>query len=578
MRKSPFRLGQMLVKEGLISEDDLQKAMQIQKREGGKLGKILVRLGLASEKDIVVTPGKQLGIPYASLAKGLLKPVPDQDLEKLISREFARRYCVLPLSRNLDSLTVAFSDPLDVIVMDNLKKMTDCEINPIVATEEDIKKAIEEFYGEKDLLKEEITKSYKEKKTGSAEIKTETLKVEEEAEETLSLDTLIAKAEEAPVVKLVDLLIRQAIKDRASDIHIEPFKDKMKIRYRIDGVLYEIPPPARHLILPIVSRIKILSRMDIAEKRLPQDGSFIVKIEGRIVDLRVSTMPTVYGEKVALRILDKSQAPLQLEQLGFEAADLVTYKKAIHSPWGLIFVSGPTGCGKSTTLYASLNEIKSPHKNIITIEDPVEYRISGINQVQVKPEIGLTFANGLRSFLRQDPDIIMVGEVRDLETAQICIRAALTGHLVFSSLHTTDAPAAIGRLIDIGVPGFLLAPTLTAIGAQRLIRQLCPECKEAYEVSSEKNLPPDIKLNAELIYRPKGCDYCNQTGYRGRIAAYEIIAINEKLRIAISKSLTYDEIKKEVREQGVMSLFQNGLKKVEAGVTSLEEVLSATLV
>jgi type IV pilus assembly protein PilB len=503
-----------------------------------------------------------------------LKPTPNQGLEKLIPQDFAKRYCVLPLSKNLNSLTVAFADPLDVIVSDNLKKMTDCEINPIVATEEDIGKAIEEFYGKQNLLKEEITRSYDEKESPTEEAEIE---VSESAEETLSLDTLIAKAEEAPVVKLVDLLIRQAIKDRASDIHIEPFKDKMKIRYRIDGVLYEIPPPARHLLLPIVSRIKILSRMDIAEKRLPQDGSFIVKIEGRVVDLRISTMPTVYGEKLVLRILDKAQVPLQLEQLGFEPADLEVFRKGIHSAWGLVFVTGPTGCGKSTTLYASLNEIKTPHKNIITIEDPVEYRIGGINQVQVKPEIGLTFASGLRAFLRQDPDIIMVGEVRDLETAQICIRAALTGHLVLSSLHTTDAPAAVSRLLDIGVPSYLLAPTLNVIGGQRLIRQLCPECKEAYEVASEKNLPTGVTLNAELIYRPKGCDYCNHTGYRGRTASYEILTINERLREVIARGTSYEAFKLKAREEGMRTLFENGLKKVEAGITSLEEVLSTTL-
>ncbi len=567
LRKSRLKLGELLIKEGLITEEQLQKAIQVQKREGKRIGEVLVKLGLINERDIVVTLGKQMNIPYASLAKGLLEPDPHQDLDKLVPQEFAHKYCLIPLSRNLNSLTVAFADPLNVIMMDNLKKMTGCDINPIVASVSDILQAIDKFYGEKNLLKEAISESY--------EAETE-LKIEEvPGEESLSLDTLIAKAGEAPVVKLVDLILRQAIKDRASDIHIEPFKDRVNIRYRIDGVLYEIPPPAAHLLLAIVSRIKILSRLDIAEKRLPQDGAFVVKVENRIIDLRVSTIPTVHGEKTVLRILDKSQVPLDLSQLGFEAKDLEDYRKAIQSSWGLIFLAGPTGCGKSTTLYASLNEIKSPHKNLLSIEDPVEYRLEGINQVQVKPEIGLTFANGLRAFLRQDPDIVMVGEVRDLETAQICIRAALTGHLVLSTLHTNDAPTAIGRLIDIGVPPYLISPSLLVVGAQRLVRKLCPECKEAYEPTPEAL--GKVKLGADLIYRPRGCDYCNQTGYRGRSALFEILLMNDRLRQAVTQGVTYQQLKEIAGDTGMKTLHENGLRKVEQGITSLEEVLSVTL-
>ncbi|MFH1045398.1 MAG: ATPase, T2SS/T4P/T4SS family [Candidatus Omnitrophota bacterium] len=567
LRKSRLRLGELLVKDGLITEEQLEKAIQAQKKEGERIGKVLVKLGLVTEKDIVVILGKQLSIPYASLAKGLLEPDPNQDLEKLVPESFARQYFLIPLSRNLNSLTVAFADPLNVIVIDNLKKMTSCDINPIVASETDIVQAIDAFYGEKNLLHEAITQSYD----------ADTVDIEFEKatdEENLSLDSLIAKAEEAPVVKLVDLVLRQAIKDRASDIHIEPSRERLTIRYRIDGVLYEIPPPARHLFLAIISRIKILSKLDIAEKRLPQDGAFTVKIDNRIIDLRVSTVPTVYGEKAVMRILDKSQVPLDISKLGFAQRELEIYRKAIHSPWGLIFLTGPTGCGKSTTLYATLNEIRSPTKNILSIEDPVEYRLDGINQVQARNDIGLTFANGLRAFLRQDPDIMMVGEVRDMETAQICVRAALTGHLVLSSLHTNDAPTAIGRLIDIGVPNYLLAPCLLLVGAQRLVRKLCPECKEAYEPSPEAL--GKIKLNADLIYRPRGCEYCNQTGYHGRIAIYELMVITEKLREAIGQSATYQQIKKTAQEGGMKSLHENGLKKVEEGQTSLEEALSAT--
>lgn len=566
LRKSRLKLGELLIKEGLITEEQLQKAIQVQKREGKRIGEILIKLGLITEKDIVVTLGKQLNIPYASLAKGLLEPDPNQELDKLVPQNFARRYCLIPLSRNLNALTVAFADPLDVLMMDNLKKMTGCDINPIVASASDIMQAIDRFYGEKDLLKEAISESYE----------AETVEIEEAPEEeALSLNTLIAKAEEAPVIKLVDLILRQAIKDRASDIHIEPFKDRVSVRYRIDGVLYEIPPPAGHLLLAIVSRIKILAKMDIAEKRLPQDGAFIVKAENRIIDFRVSTIPTVRGEKVVLRILDKSQVPLELGQLGFEAKDLENYRKAVSSPWGLIFLTGPTGCGKSTTLYATLNEIKTPHKNLVSIEDPVEYRLEGINQVQVKPDIGLTFANGLRAFLRQDPNIIMVGEVRDLETAQICLRAALTGHLVLSTLHTNDAPTAISRLIDIGISPYLISPSLLLVGAQRLVRKLCPECKEAYEPTGE--MLGKVKLAAELIYRPKGCDYCNRTGYRGRSAIFEILPMSERLSQAIAQGATYQQLKEIALETGMKTLYQNGLKKVEQGITSLEEVLSVTM-
>ena len=452
-------------------------------------------------------------------------------------------------------------------MMDNLKKMTGCDINPIVASESDIIQALDKFYGEKDLLKEAISESYE----GDTGIEIE----EVSREENLSLDTLIAKAEEAPVVKLVDLILRQAIKDRASDIHIEPFKERIGVRYRIDGTLYEIPPPARHLLLAIVSRIKILAKLDIAEKRLPQDGAFVVKMANRIIDLRVSTVPTIYGEKAVLRILDKSQVPLDLGQLGFEPKDLENYRKAINSPWGLIFLTGPTGCGKSTTLYATLNEIKGSEKNLLTIEDPVEYRMDGVNQVQARPEIGLTFATGLRSFLRQDPNIIMVGEVRDLETAQICIRAALTGHLVLSTLHTNDAPTTVERLIDIGVAHYLITPSLLLVGAQRLVRKLCPECKEAYEPTPE--ILGKVKLDAELIYRPRGCDYCNQTGYRGRTSIYEIMLMNERLRETIARGGTYQQVKQAAVETGMKTLQENGLKKVEQGLTSLEEALSVTV-
>jgi type IV pilus assembly protein PilB len=395
------------------------------------------------------------------------------------------------------------------------------------------------------------------------------------ADQELSLDKLIARAEEAPVVKLVDLIVRQAIDERASDIHIEPFKDKISLRYRIDGKLYEIPPPAKQLHLPIISRIKILSKLDIAEKRLPQDGAFLVKLEDRPIDIRVSTVPTIYGEKVVLRILDRSAVVLDLNRLGFEPKQLEQMRHAINLPYGLVFLTGPTGSGKTTTLYAILSEIKDPTKNIITVEDPVEYKLDGINQVQVKPEIGLTFANALRSFLRQDPDIMLVGETRDLETAQICIRSALTGHLVFSTLHTNDAPSAISRLIDIGIEPYMIAPSIQLVVAQRLLRKLCPDCKEAYEPTAEQ--AKDIKIKADLIYKPKGCSKCGQIGYRGRACIAEIMTINEQMRDLISQGASYQKIRDAAKEFGMHTLYEIGIKKVEDGITSLEEALSVTL-
>ena len=566
MRKSKDKLGEILLSEKIITEEELQKALEIQKKEGTKLGEVLVNIGLISEKDIVIALAKQLSIPYASYTKGLLKPAAGQDLAKLVPEEYARRHMLLPISRHLNSLTVAFVDPLDLITIDNLKHMTGLEINPIIAAKSDIQRAMDEFYGKEDLLKEAISDSYE----------LEEFKIEKDKEEHLSLDELIAKAEEAPIVKLVDLLLMQAIKDRVSDIHIEPFRNKINIRYRIDGVLYEIAPPARHLLPAIVSRVKILSNLDIAERRLPQDGAFFVTVEKKGIDIRVSTIPTIYGEKVVMRILDKSMTPLDLKELGFEPKDLEDFKKAISSPHGLILITGPTGSGKTTTLYAALSEIKTPHKNICTVEDPVEYKLEGINQVQVKPSIGLTFANTLRSFLRQDPDIIMVGEVRDLETAQICIRSSLTGHLVLSTLHTNDASSAISRLIDIGIESYLISSSLILVGAQRLVRRLCLECKEAYEPVPK--LVSDFKIKQDLLYKPKGCDYCSHTGYRGRIAIYEIVLISDKLRELISRGATLSEIIHAVRSMGVKSLAESGIKKVEEGLTSIEEVLSITMI
>ncbi|MBI3324215.1 MAG: Flp pilus assembly complex ATPase component TadA [Candidatus Omnitrophica bacterium] len=563
MLKLGEKLGDTLVQAGLLSQEQLKKALEVQRGTTKRIGEILVELNLVNELDIVTALSKQLGIPYVTRASGLLSPPKGEDLDRLIPEEFARQHLILPLSKNLNSLTVACVDPLDLIAMDNLTRLTGCQINPVVSPRADLENAIDQFYGDDAMLKEAIGQSY------------DLPSDEQQGEEVLSLDRLKEAAEEAPVIRLVDLIIRQAIKERASDIHIEPFKERLILRYRIDGVLYEIPPPAKHLHLAIVSRIKILCKLDIAEKRLPQDGGFMMIMEGQTIDFRVSSMPGIYGEKVVIRILKKSPELLDLGQLGFAPRELELFRQAIHDPYGLIFMTGPTGSGKTTTLYAALNEIKSPRKNIMTIEDPVEYRLDGVNQVQIKPAIGLTFAKGLRAFLRQDPDIIMVGEVRDLETAEIGVQAALTGHLVFSTLHTNDAPSAITRIVNIGVAPYLLSSTMSLIVAQRLLRRLCQQCKEAYEPLPA--IREQFSITTELLYRSKGCDQCSNTGYRGRVAAYEVMAMDRNLRDLIAKGAPAHVLKDGAIQGGMLTLWQSGLKRVEAGQTSLEELESVVL-
>lgn len=566
------RLGDILISEGIITDVQLKEAISYQDKEGGKLGEVLMKLGYVTEEQIVVALSKQLSIPYVSLSSGKLRSSADQNLEEMIPYDFAIRNLVIPLSRSLNSLTIALFNPLDLILIDNIKKLSTCEINPIISTRTDILKAIEEFYGKDKIFRQAIQQV----SDGEDLLRADDVK-ELSKESDLSLDKLIAQAEEAPVVKLVDLIIRQAIDENASDIHFEPQYDDFVLRYRIDGVLFEMPSPSPSLYLPIISRIKILCKMDIAEKRLPQDGSFMVKVGDKVIDLRVSMLPTIYGEKAVLRILDKSRVPLELGRLGFLSQEVELIRKGLRSSYGLVFITGPTGSGKSTTLYAALNEIRSSAKNILTAEDPVEYKIKGINQVQVRSEIGLTFANALRCFLRQDPDIILVGEVRDLETAEICMRAALTGHLVLSTLHTNDAPSTITRLVDIGIPSYLVTASLRLIVAQRLIRRLCPECKEPTELKKDE-LPEGQLLNSSIIYKAKGCEKCNFIGYKGRTIISEVIYIDEEIKSAIHHNVEASELMKIARKKGTYSLLESGFKRVEEGSTSLEEVFSITTV
>jgi len=568
-----LKLGEILIKQGLINEDQLKQAINHQKSEKGRLGEILIKLNIITEEDITYALGSQLGLQYYTSENiELLKPKTDQGLEIIITADFAQKNNVLPLSKSLNSLTCAVHDPLDLLLLDNLKRATGHDINIVIAPQSAIQKAINTFYfqstdGEikSSMLSDAVDKSYEGKKGEDQISPTAGSETTE-----LSLDKLIAKAEEAPVIKLVDLIIRQAIDERASDIHIEPFENKIHLRYRIDGYLYSLPPPAPHLHMPIVSRIKILSKLDIAEKRLPQDGSMSAKLENRTVDLRISTVPTVWGEKVVMRILDKGTTPLELSKLGFDANQIDILRKILSSPYGLFFVTGPTGSGKSTTLYAAINETVDPTKNLLTIEDPVEYKIDGINQVRVRSDIGLTFAVALKAFLRQDPDVIMVGETRDLETASICVRAALTGHLVLSTLHTNDAASAITRLMDIGIANYLLTPSLIAIMSQRLARCLCSKCKEPYEPTPDQH--GGTKFKSDLIYRAKGCEKCKDTGYKGRAIAAEILVIDDEIRSLISKEAPAGEIKDCARKNGMITLFDAGIKLVDEGITSFDEV------
>ncbi len=559
------RLGEMLIAEKLIDQKQLQEALALQKKNGKRIGDNLVGLGYVSEEAIAAALGRQLGIPYITLSHYEIDP----SIIKTIPEDIVRKYKIIPVDRMGNSLTVALSDPANIFILDELKILTKCEIIPLISYESDINRAIDQYY----------------RKTGDME---QVLKDIEDAdmqliseEKELDLAQMKDMAQEAPIIKLVNILLAQAIKDRASDVHIEPYEDSLRIRYRVDGVLHEVPPPPKRSHAALVSRIKILSELDIAERRLPQDGRFKVKIEDKVVDLRVSVIPTVFGEKVVMRILDRSSLVLDLTKLGFEGEDLHVFDEMIRKPYGMILVSGPTGSGKTTTLYSALSTINSPDQNILTIEDPVEYQIHGVNQTQAKPEIGLTFAAGLRSFLRQDPDVILVGEIRDLETAEIAIKAAMTGHLVFSTIHTNDAPSTITRMTDMGVEPFLVTASVIMIVAQRLTRRICPRCKEAFVPTPEmiKALGLESHQHSEGLkfYRGAGCDFCNKTGYRGRVSLYEILVVNDRIRQSVVDGASIMEIRRLAKEQGMRSLRQSGILKVLEGVTTVEEIISVTI-
>ena len=568
------KLGDLLVEVGIITAEQLQEALEEEKIRGGKLGEVLMELGYITEDVLLAFLGKQCGVSYVSLSEyGEI----EEEVIKSVPESVARHQTLIPIALDGKTLTIAMSDPLNVFAIDDLRLMTGREINVVIASDSEITNAIERYYGAKgsmgDILKEmELS--------ADGEGNVEVVRMSESGgEDIIALETA---GEQAPVIKIVNIVLTGAVKSGASDVHIEPYEKTLRVRYRIDGVLHEVSAPPKKLQNAVVSRLKIMASLDIAERRLPQDGRIKIRVMDKEVDLRVSVLPTSFGEKVVMRILDASSLCLDLTKLGFEPEVLSIYKKNIEVPYGIILDTGPTGSGKSTTLYSTLSTLNYPDRNIITIEDPVEYVLQGINQVQAKPDIGLTFAAGLRSFLRQDPDIIMVGEIRDTETAEIAINAALTGHLVFSTLHTNDAPGAVTRLNNMGIEPFLTTSTVVMVVAQRLIRIICKHCKEPYEVPADflsgiGVKDEEIKREKKVtLYRGKGCDNCSNTGYRGRTACFEVMEINDDVRELVINRESTHLIKAKARECGMLTLREAAIKKLLAGVTTVEELMRVT--
>lgn len=558
IQKTRKRLGEILVEAGKLREEDIRKALTEQNKYGEKLGKVIVKMGLLSEKEIIDTVSKQLGIPITNLDKRELP----EELIKLVPEDISKNYMVMPVERRFNVLRLAMVDPLDIDAMDEVARIVRMEVEPCIVTEGEMKRALEKYYGVKTIVEETLEK-LKEKEDATH------IKVEEE-EATGPIDMT---GVEEPVIQLVNSILTQAIADSASDIHIEPTEKEMRIRMRIDGRLREVTAPQKKMLLPMVSRIKILGGMDISKTRTPQDGRFDIKDSAKEVSLRVSTYPTVYGEKVVMRLLDRSAALYGIDKLGLLPDDKERVLKVLKRPYGFILSTGPTGSGKSTTLYAILNYINTPEKNIITIEDPVEYTIDSVVQSQVNPKAGLTFETGLRAILRQDPDVIMVGEIRDKETATIAVHAALTGHIVLSTFHTNDASGALTRLIEMGIEPFLVASSLSCVMAQRLLRRICNECKEAYQ--PPRALLESLGVKGDVpLYRGRGCPVCKNTGYKGRIGVFEILTMDDRIReLAISKGSS-EAIKKVAMENGMREIQDDAIQKALLGWTTLEEALS----
>ncbi len=563
------KIGQLLLRENLVKEEQLQKAIELQRKEGGRLGSNLIKLGFLTEEQLVTFLSKQYGVPAISLSSYKI----DDAITKFIPQEVAQKYQILPVARVGATLTIAMVDPSNVFAIDDVKFMTGYNVEPVVASETAIKDAIIEHYGQSDAL-QTVMDSMKKQDGDFMDLIQET-----EEEEEIDISELKQAVEEAPVVKLVNLILSEAIMRGSSDIHLEPYEKIFRIRYRIDGMLYDIMQPPLKLKAAVSSRVKIMSELDIAERRLPQDGRIKLKLKGKEVDLRVSTLPTLFGEKIVMRILDKSSLVLDLTKLGFEKKALQDFEESIRSPFGMVLVTGPTGSGKTTSLYSALTTINTIDVNIMTCEDPVEYNLMGINQVQVKEEIGLTFAAALRSFLRQDPDIIMVGEIRDFETAEIAVKAALTGHLVLSTLHTNDAPSTISRLLNMGIEPFLVSASVLLILAQRLCRKICQQCKEEEKVPVQALVKigfSENEVKTIKCFRGKGCQTCNGTGYKGRIALYEVMPVKDELKELILEGASASEIKKTAVRLGMRTLRMSGLVKIKEGTTTVEEILRVT--
>jgi type IV pilus assembly protein PilB len=566
------RIADALVEDGLLSQAQVEELLNLQRKEGTRLLKLILEKGAVSEIDMVVSMGRVLNVAPINISRiGI--PL---DIATLIPREIATNHKILPVSRLENKVFIAMADPLNVLALDDIKRITKLDVIPLIASEKAILDKLHNLDSGRDTMKDIIEDA---QRRAEDEAEADHLEVSREISEEVNLDQLAASSEEAPVIKLANLIIVQAIKDRSSDIHIEPFEKSVRLRYRVDGVLLDVTPPPKNMQVPLISRLKIMSNLDIAERRLPQDGRMRVRVGGRDVDLRVSILPTVHGEKCVLRILDKTNLSTSLDKLGLDQDTYRRVKAAVDAPHGLILVTGPTGSGKTTTLYSALNELNNPEYNIVTVEDPVEFQLPGVNQVPTKKEIGLSFANALRSILRQDPDIIMIGEIRDTETAEIAVESALTGHQVLSTLHCNDAPGAIARLDDMGIAPFLISSSVILSCAQRLIRRICSVCKEpvAYPPKMYEDLSIDPAMfDGVTLYRGRGCERCKNTGYAGRLAIIEAMTISDDIRRLIIQRASAHEIGQVAVASGMRTLRMVALDRAREGITTLEQVLLTT--
>ena len=565
------RIADALVEDGLLSATEVQELLEQQKKDGTRFIKLVAEKGKITDLDLVVSMGRVLNTPPINVARASI-PI---EIVDLLPRDIAVNYKVLPISRLGNKLFLAMADPLNVLALDDVKRLTKLEVSPMIASEKAILDRINNVDSARGGSMEEIMQDAQKQ----ADVEAESLEVSKDNVEAVDLAQLAASTDEGPVIKLANLILIQAIKDRASDIHIEPFEKSVRLRYRVDGALMDMPPPPKNLQVALTSRIKVMSNLDIAERRLPQDGRMRVRVGGRDIDLRISFLPTVHGEKCVMRVLDKSNLSASMEKLGLDQETFVRFKAAIDAPHGLILVTGPTGSGTTTTLYSALNELNNPEFNIVTVEDPVEFQIPGINQVPVKKEIGLTFASALRSILRQDPDIIMIGEIRDTETAEIAVEAALTGHQVLSTMHCNDAAGAISRLDDMEIAPFLISSSVILACAQRLMRRICPACKEP--VTYPEKMFLDLKIDPTTfdhsnLHRGRGCDRCKNTGYSGRLAIIEAMTVTDDIRKMIIKRASASEIAKLAISQQMKTLRQVALEKACQGLSTLEQVLVLT--